>query len=416
MEDFNVPTAERVALLEQLQEAMGGAPPYFWAACQICDIKALEDLVEHACRFPEAAYLVALHAHTMILHWSQKPGGLSRTPSQASTPAPSHTSTPAPSLPSTPKKRNLAGLSSSPIDFPPAKRQKTTDDIPSSLLSRNKMFSEMAKERDNFQCVLTGDGSNEAAHIYPYCAVKNKEEDPSGPRHIFWNCLKLFWPKEKVAAWTTELFPQGINELGVERVDNLITLSKSAHSYWNQGAFAFKPISINEDKTTLKIQFFWQNKQNTEAKMSLSTVPYSTEGLDHNEGAFKHGTIKLFSHSRESYIISGDIFELKTDDVIARPLPSFQLLEMQWFLTRIVGMAGAAFPYGYEDWDYDSDGEVSNLGLDEVGDDSLPLADPILPETPEFVRKDNLLFTKASEHHREEMEGDRVGVGSREHE
>ncbi len=32
MEDFNIPNAERVALLESLQEAMGGAPPYFWAA------------------------------------------------------------------------------------------------------------------------------------------------------------------------------------------------------------------------------------------------------------------------------------------------------------------------------------------------------------------------------------------------
>jgi hypothetical protein len=68
MEDFNVPTAERVDLLKQLQEAMGGAPPYFWAACQICDIKALEDLVELARRFPEAARIVASQARTMILH------------------------------------------------------------------------------------------------------------------------------------------------------------------------------------------------------------------------------------------------------------------------------------------------------------------------------------------------------------
>ena len=122
----------------------------------------------------------------------------------------------------------------------------------------------------------------------------------------------------------------------------------------------------------------------------------------------------MFDHNKKRLIKSGDIFELKTDDAIARPLPSFQLLEMQWFLTRIVGMAGAAFPYGSEDWDYDSDGEVSNLGLDEVGDDSF--ADPILPNTPEFVRKVNLLLTKASEHHREEVEGDGVGVRGREHE
>jgi hypothetical protein len=225
----------------------------------------------------------------------------------------------------------------------------------------------------------------------------------------------MFWPEEKVAAWTAEIFPQGINEIGVERVDNLITLSKDAHNSWNRGAFALKPISINEDKTTLKIQFFWQKKQNTQATMSLLTTPFSTESLNQNEGAFEHGTIGLFDLNKRRLIESGDIFELRTDDAIARPLPSFRLLEMQWFLTRVVGMAGAAFPYRPEDWDDDSDEEVSNLGLAEVGDDSLSLSDP-MPDTPECQRKDNLLFTKASEHRREEVEGDIVGVGGREHE
>jgi hypothetical protein len=68
MEDFNEPTAERVALLEQLQEAMGGAPPYFWAACQICDLTALEELVELARRFPAAARNAATQTRTMIMH------------------------------------------------------------------------------------------------------------------------------------------------------------------------------------------------------------------------------------------------------------------------------------------------------------------------------------------------------------
>jgi hypothetical protein len=68
MEDFNIPSAERVALLERLQEAMGGAPPYFWAACQICDLKALESLVEHARIYPAKARIVAGQTYTMVLH------------------------------------------------------------------------------------------------------------------------------------------------------------------------------------------------------------------------------------------------------------------------------------------------------------------------------------------------------------
>jgi hypothetical protein len=68
MEDFNVPTAERVALLERLQEAMGGAPPHFWAACQICDLKALEDLVETARKKPGLVRNFATITVQTVLH------------------------------------------------------------------------------------------------------------------------------------------------------------------------------------------------------------------------------------------------------------------------------------------------------------------------------------------------------------
>jgi hypothetical protein len=68
MEDYNIPTAERDALLGQLQEAMGGAPPHFWAACQICDLKALEDLVGLARRYPAAVTIVAASTCKMVLY------------------------------------------------------------------------------------------------------------------------------------------------------------------------------------------------------------------------------------------------------------------------------------------------------------------------------------------------------------
>ena len=82
--------------------------------------------------------------------------------------------------------------------------------------------------------------------------------------------LKIFWPEEKVAAWEAELFPEGIDETGMDKVYNLITLSPNARTSWNRGAFALKPISVDNDNTTLKVQFFWQKKQkDTQATMSL---------------------------------------------------------------------------------------------------------------------------------------------------
>jgi len=65
MEDSNIPSKERVALLEQLQEMMGGAPPYFWAACQVCDLKALEKLIEIARISPAGGRIIAGQTYKM---------------------------------------------------------------------------------------------------------------------------------------------------------------------------------------------------------------------------------------------------------------------------------------------------------------------------------------------------------------
>ena len=241
------------------------------------------------------------------------------------------------------------------------------------------------------------------AHIYPFCWLKDSEDDIFGARHTFWDHLKNFWPKEKVVAWEAELFPGGLSKSGGERVDNLITLSKVAHIQWNRGAFALKPISVDDNNTTLKVQFFWQKKQNdTQATMSLLTTPFSTKDLDRNEGAFDYGNTMLYN-DRGERIKSGDFIELKTDDAAERPLPNFILLELQWFLTRVVGMAGAAVTYE-AGWGDDSDSAVPNLELDEIGDASF-ISDLDSADYPLLLRKVNLLPIEGSKHHTEEAEG-----------
>jgi hypothetical protein len=188
-----------------------------------------------------------------------------------------------------------------------------------------------------------------------------------GQRHIFWDHLKNFWSKEKVAAWEAELFPAGICEFGVERVYNLITLSRNAHDMWSRGAFALKPISESDDKMALEVQFFWQEKQkDTQQTMSLLTRPSSTEGLDQNVGAFG-GAARLSRNDKR--IKSGDYFKLQTDDPKIKPLPSFQLLELQWFLQCIQGMAGAAdvdwSPYSDSGSTCSDEEEIPDLTLDD---------------------------------------------------
>jgi hypothetical protein len=224
--------------------------------------------------------------------------------------------------------------------------------------------------------------------------MKHTEHDKFGQRHLFWEHLRLFRSEEKVADWEKGLFPEGIDETGTERVYNLITLSVDAHRVWDRGAFALQPISASDD--TLKVRFFWQKRQqDTQEPMSLLTTPISTEGLDHNEGDDGVPT-RLYYGGTGRLIKSGDYIELRTDDPINKPLPSLKLLEMQWFLQRVAGMAGAVgnpFPsysecdsdewcdgveLDVEDvWDKNEDKDIPDLTLDSS---SASIPQPITPE------------------------------------
>jgi hypothetical protein len=245
---------------------------------------------------------------------------------------------------------------------PPSKRQKILDSP--TPLPKDLNVKKQAEERDNFSCVLTGICTTEVAHIYPHHAMRYKEE-VFGQRYKFWNHLKVFWPQEKVTAWEARLFPQGIYKKGSEEVYNLISLASQVHKIWRQGLFALKPIFESDDEKTLRVQFFWQDTQQkgVPSSINLTTIPNSTKGLQQARCCHR-GYIWLFDKDGKK-IQSGSCFELHTNDPIQKPLPDFELLELQWFLHRIQGMAGAA-DVDWEEGNLDSDNnkDIPSLTLD----------------------------------------------------
>lgn len=208
-----------------------------------------------------------------------------------------------------------------------------------------------------------------------------KEEDIFGKRHIFWQMLRNLFPQEEISTWEAIIFPNGTEENGLESAQNMITLSSDAHKLWNHGAFALKPISVSEDKMSLTLQFFWQKKQfQTMPVTSVDNVPPCTRDLDHYMEA------KLANVHSEDFITSGQFFKMTTDDPVSRPLPNMALLHMQWFLQRVMGLAGAA-DVPPDLGDYFSDGEVSNLGLEEAGEESFlsSLSGPSVATVPDIA-------------------------------
>jgi hypothetical protein len=175
-------------------------------------------------------------------------------------------------------------------------------------------------------------------------------------------------------------FPDGLEQNGNDSTANLISLS---HVYWNKGQFALKPISVSADSKTLTVQFFWQAKRSVVMpKINLATIPLSTRDLDR----YRNNALYDGRQINCPKIESGQLFEITTDNPEVRPLPSIALLEMQWFLQRVMGMAGAVDVE--EGYDYAFDSEVSNQSLpDNTG--LLPLL-----ETSEHQPEDKTKYVR----------------------
>jgi len=170
----------------------------------------------------------------------------------------------------------------------------------------------------------------------------------------FWKLLFLFWDEDRVMKWKRTIFSNPENPSF-----NLISLSPNAHDMWNRGHFALKPLKLSRDQKKLTVQFFWQVPGNYEAEsqIDLLTEPTPSKDLNHlpNGGVLHHNNVGPSSLR----IQSGETFTFTTKDPKNLPLPSLELLEMQWVLQRLVGMTGAA---GWPSLDSSDDDTIDGEG------------------------------------------------------
>lgn len=99
--------------------------------------------------------------------------------------------------------------------------------------------------------------------------------------------------------------------------------------------FALKPISISDDKKTMKSRFLWLPYRPPTSKEYPTTRPELNGGL-----SYTGDKIKLWNCDTDRKISSGETITLRTDGPERRLLLSWDLLKMQWFLQRLITLSG----------------------------------------------------------------------------
>lgn len=323
-EHLNIPSQRRRDLLVELGRALGTneVPLSFWACLQVCDIERLEYIVRNAKDSPLFVSCFSYTCHSMIRAWVQRPEWDRREAASTTTSSPSR---------------------ASDDQGTPPKRRRVRESAPKNL----------ARERDHGSCVLTGLGPSEVAHIYPNCLIHPSVTSRSDPG--FWRLLSAFWPPEKIEAWQSKIFRDPVDpSKPLDACFNLITLLSTLHKMWGKGLFALRPLDYNADMTELEVEFYWQPHQDHKPAdlVPLTKIPLSSRDLD-----FVVADGIRYEHTPRdgaSYK-SGQKFVLRTEDPERLPLPSKELLDLQWNLNRIVAMAAAGEKDDEEEFSEDDD-------------------------------------------------------------
>jgi hypothetical protein len=213
---------------------------------------------------------------------------------------------------------------------------------------------ELAHERDHATCVITGLGPIDVAHIYPNCLI-HPSMNLSGSDPGFWKLLSAFWSPQQIEVWQSKIFrdPHDPSK-PTDACFNLLCLSSNLHRMWGKGLFALRPLDYNADMTEPEVEWYWQphKDHNPGDLVPLTKIPLSSRDFDSvvvDGVTYEH----IFRGGRS--LKSGQKFVLRTEDPERLPLPSKELLDLQWNLNRIVAMAAAGELYQEEEFTDDDD-------------------------------------------------------------
>ncbi|KAJ5851562.1 uncharacterized protein N7529_010947 [Penicillium soppii] len=339
-EEFNIQSPQRKIILRHLKEALLGqeVPAPFWAVIQLCDLSKLEYLVQLAHLSLKIMDIIADLTCSLPYKWTQRPSPFRDVSMAAFTTDPQHPTS----------GRSIARWR--PI--PPGSKYD-------------------ARQRDQYKCVITG--ARQVYHsttIFPTAAsTSSLHDDVDFPS--LWRFVDIFWGKSTAERWRKAVFSNRKDaQLPVDDCSNLICLRDDIRSAWSKGLLALRPFWKSDDNTKLDIEFYWQPKNDHKPYDLIDVVkePISSKDAESveqlNVVVPQRGGRKYKDKDKDSEgdspnvlspIKSGYRFRMTTDDPVARPLPNFDLLDMQWHFSRMVAFSNAAAIFPHDDHDDDED-------------------------------------------------------------
>lgn len=155
----------------------------------------------------------------------------------------------------------------------------------------------------------------------------------------FYNVLVRFRSRERLESWYAVL-----ESKGTETLEKNLTLGQGAHGFWTLALFALKPIDSSDIEgdirpTELELEFHWVKCRLGKSPLPIQSSPeqscehYNTKG---------NGDVMLNNSETDKLLSTGYRFTMTTTDPIRYPLPSRQLLQMQWLLHQVTAMSGGA--------------------------------------------------------------------------
>ncbi|KAJ6128322.1 hypothetical protein N7471_009539 [Penicillium samsonianum] len=214
---------------------------------------------------------------------------------------------------------------------------ETTTTIPSKRkvsdekqTTRDWNAKKACMQRDGARCVITGKQRISVAHIVPFALHKHAQTEKSKE---FWQVLGMFWTESKVKRWMDTVS----SAKGTEICENLICLSPDIHLAWGYNDFALEPIDIVDEGHTFITRFYWLPKNEPGHVLINSPPIIKLSRPDHTDPIlFENPDMSV--HKMQS----GDQVLFHTADPMTHPLPSWDLMSMQWVLHRICALSGAA--------------------------------------------------------------------------